>query len=334
MEEILVHTGQHFDANMSDVFFEELAIPAPDYNLEVAGGGHGAMTGRMLERVEDVIQKERPDQVLVYGDTNSTLAGALAAVKLHVQVAHVEAGLRSFNRAMPEEINRVLTDHASDLLFTPTDAATHNLAAEGIPPERVEQVGDVMYDAALFYRDRAEKRSDVLPRFDLDRGQYILATVHRQENTDNSRRLESIFRGLAEAAQDRAAVLPLHPRTRARLEAAGLMGLLHDLKLLPPVGYLGMVQLGRHAALIVTDSGSVQKETYFHGVACLTLREETEWMELVELGWNRLVVPGLRDIAEVFSAAMDVNGRAGSPYGEGDPADWSVELAIFASVEF
>jgi UDP-GlcNAc3NAcA epimerase len=320
LSEVLVHTGQHFDANMSDVFFEELAIPAPDYHLGVAGGGHGAMTGRMLERLEEVLEKEAPDWVLVYGDTNSTLAGALAAAKLHIPVAHVEAGLRSFNRRMPEEVNRVLTDHASDLLFTPTDTATANLGAEGVDARCIHQVGDVMFDAALFYGQRAEERSRVLTDHGLERGGYVLATVHRQENTDDPERLRAIFEAFQTVARERPVVLPLHPRTRARLEEAGLLHLTQGLTILPPVGYLDMVMLERTAAVIATDSGGVQKEAYFHGVPCVTLREETEWTELVELGWNRLVVPGLRNIAEVFSAAMDVNGRAGSPYGEGDAA--------------
>ena len=317
ISEVLVHTGQHFDANMSDVFFEELAIPAPNYHLGVAGGGHGAMTGRMLERLEEVLEQEAPDWVLVYGDTNSTLAGALAAAKLHIPVAHVEAGLRSFNRRMPEEINRVLTDHASDALFTPTDTATTNLHNEGVDPERIQQVGDVMFDAALFYGQRAEERSRVLTDHDLERGGYILATVHRQENTDDPRRLRAIFEAFQTVAREQPVALPLHPRTRARLEEAGLLHLTKGLTLLPPVGYLDMVMLERAAAVIATDSGGVQKEAYFHGVPCVTLREETEWTELIDLGWNQLAIPGVADIAREIPKSISKTGSDGTPYGDG-----------------
>mgnify|MGYP006282272191 CR=1 FL=1 len=318
LSEILVHTGQHFDANMSDVFFDELAIPAPDYHLGVAGGAHGAMTGRMLERLEEVMEQEAPDWVLVYGDTNSTLAGALAAAKLHIPVAHVEAGLRSFNRRMPEEINRVLTDHAADLLFTPTDIATTNLGNEGVEATRIQQVGDVMFDAALFYGQRAEERSRVLTDHGLQRGDFVLATVHRQENTDDPQRLRAIFEAFQTVNREKPIAMPLHPRTRARLEEAGVLHLTEGLTLLPPVGYLDMVMLERAAAVIATDSGGVQKEAYFHGVPCVTLREETEWTELVELGWNRLVAPVKGDIAGTVKEAFGGSGRQARPYGEGD----------------
>lgn len=328
VNEVLVHTGQHFDENMSQVFFDELEIPRPDYNLEIFGGSHGAMTGQMLERIEIVIQNERPDWVLVYGDTNSTLAGALAAVKLHVPVAHVEAGLRSFNRAMPEEINRVVTDHASNRLFTPTETATRNLANEGIPAERIEQVGDVMYDAALFYGDKSEQRSDVLVRHGLKRKGYILATIHRQENTDDRQRLEAIFQGLAEVASEQPVVLPLHPRTRIRLEAFNLSDLLDGLRVIPPCGYLDMVMLERNAHVVVTDSGGVQKEAYFHGVPCVTLRSETEWVELIEMGWNVLVPPLSGNIRQAVAQVRPRATASGSPYGEGDAAQRIVRTLV------
>ena len=320
LTEVMVHTGQHVDANMSDVFLDELDIPKPDHHLGVSGGNHGAMTGRMLERLEAVLQAESPDMVLVYGDTNSTLAGALAAAKLHIPVAHVEAGLRSFNRSMPEEINRILTDHASDVLFTPTTTATHNLSQEGVAERRVHQVGDVMFDAALYYGERAEARSDILSDWKLPRGEYVLATVHRQENTDDIDRLRAIFEALVATAAERPVALPLHPRTRRRLEDCGLLQLTQPLTILPPVGYLDMVMLERGAAVIATDSGGVQKEAYFHGVPCVTLREETEWTELVDSGWNRLVTPGLDDIAAAIRQASRAEAEDSQPYGDGDAA--------------
>jgi UDP-GlcNAc3NAcA epimerase len=321
VDEVLVHTGQHHDANMSDVFFSELGIPAPAHHLGVAGGSHGAMTGRMLERVEEVLLAERPDWVLVYGDTNSTLAGALAAVKLHLPVAHVEAGLRSFNRRMPEEVNRVLTDHAADLLFAPTEAAVANLRAEGIDGERVRQVGDVMYDAALHYGAEAERGSDVLSRLGLAPGGYALSTVHRAENTDDPARLRAVFAGLARLARELPVVLPLHPRTRGALERAGAPVDTAGLRIVDPVGYLDMVMLEKHAALVATDSGGVQKEAFFYRVPCVTLRDETEWVELVELGWNRLASPAdAAAVARALLAALGTRGAEGAPYGDGTTA--------------
>jgi len=281
VREIIVHTGQHFDANMSDVFFDELDIPRPDHHLGIGGGTHGQNTGRMIEAIETVLLKERPDWVLVYGDTDSTLAGTLAAVKLHIPVAHVEAGLRSFNRRMPEEINRVLTDHAASLLFAPTNTATCNLASEGITEDRVRQVGDVMYDAALHYRNRARRPLGL--RFD---GGFLLATIHRAENTDDNMRLGNIIGALAEVAEHTPVVLPLHPRTRGKLAAAGFGT--QNITLLDPVGYLEMVWLLMHCTQVVTDSGGLQKEAYFFGKPCVTTRDETEWVELLTAGWNVL----------------------------------------------
>ena len=317
MKEILVHTGQHFDYNMSDIFFKELEIPNPDYTLGISGMSHGAMTGRMLEKLEELIRKTQPNWVLVYGDTNSTLAGALAAAKLDVPIAHVEAGLRSFNRSMPEEVNRVLTDHCADMLFTPTDTATANLQKEGLPPERIRQVGDVMFDAVLYYSRLAVRKSRILNEHSLEKGKYVLATIHRQENTDNRQRLVSIIEDLRLIGREIKVVLPLHPRTRARLSEAGLAFSVNDLTLIEPVGYLDMIMLERGAAVIATDSGGVQKEAYFHGVPCVTLRDETEWLELVTLGWNRLAPPGKSDIAKEVLAAVSTQGLDAKPYGNG-----------------
>ncbi len=320
VREVLVHTGQHYDANMSEVFFEELEIPRPDYNLGIGSATHGAQTGRMLEAIEEVSFKEKPDWVLVYGDTNSTLAGALAAVKLHIPVAHIEAGLRSFNRRMPEEINRVLTDHASDILFAPTNAAVENLRREGISEEQIQLVGDVMYDAALYYGKKADCQSQILNRLELKRKEYILATIHRAENTDDLRRLCAIFESFAEVAQEVKVVLPLHPRTRAALVEAGLYDkVARSICLIEPLGYLDMVMLEKNARAIVTDSGGVQKEAFFYRVPCLTLREETEWVELVNLGWNRVIPPFSADVIAdaIKSSLRHFEGVEGSPYGDG-----------------
>lgn len=285
LTEILVHTGQHFDAAMSDVFFEELDIPKPAHHLDVHSLGHGAMTGRMLEKVEATMLAEKPDLVLIYGDTNSTLAGALAAAKLHIPVAHVEAGLRSFNRRMPEEVNRVVADHLSALLFCPTTTAVTNLAAEGIT-DGVHAVGDVMYDTTLAAIERARTRSTILERLGLQPGGYAVATIHRAENTDDPDRFARVLAWLAEQAHERPVAMPVHPRTRKLMEARGLAPA--GVTLLEPLGYLDMTRLAHSAAAIFTDSGGLQKEAYFHRVPCVTLRDETEWVETVEAGWNRL----------------------------------------------
>lgn len=287
VNEVMVHTGQHFDANMSDVFFADLAIPQPRYNLGIGGGLHGQNTGRMIEAIEAVLLDEKPDWVLVYGDTDSTLATAVAAAKLLIPIIHVEAGLRSFNRAMPEEINRVLTDHCSTMLFAPSEAAMENLAHEGVDPGMCHLVGDVMFDAALNFLPAARARGDsLLAGIDVEPGGYILCTSHRKENVDNAARLSGIMAGLA--ASDRKVVLPLHPRTRSKLEQFGI-ALPANVQVIDPVGYLEMTMLEANAGVIVTDSGGVQKEAFFHRIPCVTLREETEWVELVEAGVNRLV---------------------------------------------
>ncbi len=283
--EILIHTGQHYDYEMSAVFFEELNIPAPDYNLGVGSASHGKQTGEMLERIESVLLEEEPDLVLVYGDTNSTLAGALAAIKLHIPVAHVEAGLRSFNRAMPEEINRVLTDHASDVLFCPTDTAIQNLSAEGIT-SGVHNVGDVMYDALLYNIEIAQQRSRILDKFQIAPEEYLLVTAHRPRNTDHRARLISILDALNQI--DAPIIFPAHPRTQQAIERIDYRFEPH-IRLIEPVGYLDMLVLAKHARMILTDSGGVQKEAYLLGTPCITLREETEWVETLSGGWNVLV---------------------------------------------
>ncbi|MGE0607238.1 MAG: non-hydrolyzing UDP-N-acetylglucosamine 2-epimerase [Pirellulales bacterium] len=322
-QEILVHTGQHYDANMSQIFFDELGIPSPDINLSVGSGPHGEMTGKMLAAIERVLLDVRPDWVLVYGDTNSTLAGALAAAKQHFPVAHVEAGLRSFNRRMPEEINRVLTDHAADLLLAPTEIAVGHLRDEGIPPGRIRWVGDVMFDVALHYGPRADQ-SDILKTLQVQPRKYILASIHRAENTDDEQRMRAIFAAFGRISAEVPVVLPLHPRTRGTLERLGLLAeAQRSLKIIEPVGYLDMLALERSARLIATDSGGVQKEAFFCGVPCLTLREETEWQELVDLGVNRLVTPLTEArLEQMLRAALAAPALPGTPplYGDGHAA--------------
>jgi len=323
VHEMLLHTGQHYDENMSDVFFQELNIPRPDFNLGIGSGPHGAQTGRMLEGIERALADVKPDMAIIYGDTNSTLAGALAAAKLHVPVAHIEAGLRSFNRRMPEEINRVVTDHLSTWLFPPTTTAVANLAREGIAGNCVHLVGDVMYDAALHFGARA--RVDCLGRFGVRQREYILATIHRAENTDSPERLRSLFEGLASVAAEVPVVFPLHPRTRSVLRREGLLEPpRRRLCLCDPVGYLEMLALEKQALLIVTDSGGVQKEAFFHRVPCVTLRDETEWVELVAAGWNRLVQPrNAETVRDCVLAALTAGAPAGPVpklYGDGQAA--------------
>lgn len=317
LDEVLVHTGQHFDANMSDVFFEELGIPVPKHNLGIGGGSHGQNTGRMIEGLERLMVTERPDWVLVYGDTDSTLAGTVAAVKLQISVAHVEAGLRSHNMRMPEEVNRRLTDHASTLLFTPSHHADANLQLEGIDTARVINVGDVMYDAALMFGERAGNHPELLCRLEVGSGNYVLATVHRQENTDDEARLSAIFAALG--ALDRPVVLPVHPRTKGCMERFGIEAS-PNIIMTEPLGYKDMNTLEHHAALVATDSGGVQKEAYFHRVPCVTLRDETEWTELVELGWNRLAPPGADDLLAILQRPHQRGREDAAPYGDGRAA--------------
>lgn len=325
VREVLVHTGQHYDYQMSQVFFDELELKRPEYHLGVGSGTHAFQTGEMLKRVEDVLVGERPDILVAYGDTNSTLAGALAAAKVHVPVAHVEAGLRSFNRAMPEELNRVLTDHVSDLLFCPTEAAVQNLRREGIV-RGVSQVGDVMHDSVLYCVERAERRSTILKRLELAPKGYTLATVHRAENTDDPIRLRAIFHALAEVARDRhLIVVPLHPRTRERLES--LPESFAELRFIEPVSYLDMLLLEKHAKLIATDSGGVQKEAYLLAVPCVTLRDETEWVETVQAGWNVLAGTEIERITEAMRGGAPPSSRP-SCYGDGRAAEHVVSRLL------
>jgi len=283
--EEMIHTGQHFDDNMSEVFFRELAIPVPRHNLGIHGGPHGAMTGQMLAGIEGILIADPPSMVLIYGDTNSTLAGALAASKLHIPVAHVEAGLRSFNRRMPEEINRVLSDHLSSLLFCPTRTAIHNLATEGIT-EGVTHTGDVMFDATLFARETALQTSDIVERLDLESVPYSLCTIHRSENTDNEERLREILHFVDAHAEGNPVIFPIHPRTRQAIVRYGINTT--SIKITEPLGYFDLHRLLANARLVMTDSGGLQKEAYFHRVPCITLRDETEWVETITAGWNRL----------------------------------------------
>ena len=313
-EEILIHTGQHYDHGMSEVFFEELSIPRPDYNLGIGSGTHGHQTGAMLGAIEDVFREEEPDVVLVYGDTNSTLAGALAAAKVHVPVAHVEAGLRSFDRRMPEEVNRVLTDHCSDLLFCPTATAVTNLAVEGIQ-EGVHLVGDVMLDAMNHNRAIAEERSRILEDADVRPGEYLVITVHRPSNTDVRENMTSILSALDEAGVP--AVFPIHPRTRKCLGEYDLLeGVPADVRVIEPLGYLDMLHLMAHAKKILTDSGGIQKEAYMLGVPCVTLRENTEWVETVEAGWNVLVGARREEIVDAIQE-FDPVGEQMPCFGDG-----------------
>lgn len=329
VQELLVHTGQHFDANMSEIFFGQLQIPKPAHALGIHGGGHGEMTGRMMIEIEKLILKERPDGVLVYGDTNSTLAGALAAAKLDIPVIHVEAGLRSFNRRMPEEVNRVLTDHVSSVLFTPTRLATENLRREGIDAGRVVQVGDVMYDAMLLFREFMPSIEDVTRNHDLLVAQeYVLTTIHRQENTDDAARLEAILLGLGKIAKAMQVILPLHPRTRHRIAHFGLSALLSPISTTEPLGFLELMRLQVSAQVIVTDSGGVQKEAFFHGKPCVTLRDETEWIELVDAGWNKIAPPLQTDIAATVLSVIGSRGANIAPYGRGDAAKRIVEESL------
>jgi UDP-N-acetylglucosamine 2-epimerase (non-hydrolysing) len=315
-DEVIVHTGQHYDVAMSSSFFEELAIPRPDVNLEIGSGSHGEQTGRMLTEIERTLQDQKPDAVLVFGDTNSTLAGALAAAKLHIPVAHVEAGLRSFNRAMPEEINRVVTDHLSDRLYCPTETARAQAAAEGLT-RGVEVVGDVMYDVLLQARQRVEERAQaLLPALGVRAGKYILVTIHRASNTDDPAAMRRIASALNRSTLP--VVFPVHPRTRKYLADYGIVWADH-VRLSEPVGYLEMLALEQHAARIATDSGGVQKEAYLLGVPCVTLREDTEWVETLHDGWNVLAGSDAEAISAAFGQATPTVERR-NPFGTGDAA--------------
>jgi len=302
--EIIIHTGQHFDKNMSEVFFAEMNIPKPKYNLNINGIGHGAMTGRMLEQIEEVLMDEKPDLVVVYGDTNSTLAGALAAKKLGVQVAHVEAGLRSFNMSMPEELNRILTDRISDLLLCPTITALSNLKAEGFDnfDAKVVLTGDIMGDSVAYYGSLSPERSAIIEKLSLDNRKFVLATIHRQENTDDPKVLGAILQALNDISSEALVVLPLHPRTRLMMDkfALSFKGLAID-----PVGYFDMLQLLKYCSLVITDSGGLQKEAYFNQKPCVIARQETEWIELVEAGFARIAGSDTEELKRACADYLD-----------------------------
>ena len=316
LTEIIVHTGQHFDENMSRIFFMEMGIPTPDYNLGIQSLSHGAMTGRQLEAIEKTLLNEKPDWVLVYGDTNSTLAGALAAAKLNIPLAHVEAGMRSFNRKMPEEINRVLTDHIAEILFASTDTAEANLIKEGIEISKIHMVGDVMYDAALHFGNIAREKSSIINDLELGKQKYILCTVHRQENTDDSDRLESIVEALNQINIERRVLMPLHPRTKQIIKKQGI---LLDFEPIEPVGYLDMLVLLMNCNSVITDSGGLQKEAFFFQKYCVTLRDETEWVELIDHGFNVLTGANTNRILETYhkmvNKSSDINIKL---YGNGN----------------
>ena len=343
IKEIIVHTGQHFDANMSDIFFEEMQIPHPHYHLDIHSLNHGAMTGRMLEQIEVLLIKEQPDYVLVYGDTNSTLAGALAGRKLHIKIIHIEAGLRSFNMQMPEENNRILADHISDILCCPTETAIANLKNEGIPLSGslgnngplVVNTGDVMLDAALYYSNFSAEKSTILQDLNLDSKPFALCTLHRAENTDDPKRLGEIFASLHEISKELKVILPLHPRTKKRLELSNL--LLNGFQSHPsdsliitdPVGYFDILQLLKHAKMVLTDSGGLQKEAYFFGKPCVILRNETEWMELVKGGFNTLAGTTLAGILQAYYAVKNSQPQINTGiYGKGDASHKILDLLI------
>ncbi|MFC7058802.1 non-hydrolyzing UDP-N-acetylglucosamine 2-epimerase [Halovenus salina] len=329
-DEILVHTGQHYDKELSEIFFEELGIPEPDFNLGIGSDTHGRQTGSMLMEIEHVLETEEPDAVLLYGDTNSTLAGAIASSKLDPVVAHVEAGLRSYNREMPEEINRILTDHASNLLFPPSDSAAETLASEGIT-EGVHVVGDVMYDSILWAREVAQEESTVLDDLGYEEDDFILSTVHRAGNTDNRTNLTEILDGLTNSPLP--VVLPVHPRTEQRLREYDLWKRARaELEVINPVGYLDFVRLLDGAQRVATDSGGVQKEAFFLDTPCVTMREETEWVETVASGWNVLV--GADN--EVIEQELQINSRPEekpAPYGDGTAAKQIVEVLAERAAE-
>ncbi len=308
IEEIIVHTGQHFDANMSDVFFTEMDIPKPKYNLDINSMSHAAMTGKMLEEIEKILLHEKPNAIVVFGDTNSTIAGALAAKKLHIKVIHIEAGLRSFNMQMPEEINRILTDRISDLLICPTDTAIENLQKEGFDnlENKVVKSGDIMKDAVDFYGKTSAQKSSLIQNLNIKDKQFVLATIHRQENTDDLNKLKSIFQGLESISKSMQVIMPLHPRTKQILERHHLK---FDINFIDPVGYFDMLELLKNCQMVVTDSGGLQKEAFFNKKHCIIAREETEWVELVKNGFATIVGSDNKKMIKAFNSYKnsDVN---------------------------
>ena len=345
IREVIVHTGQHYDDNMSQVFFDELGIPHPDYNLHIGSASHGVQTARMTEGIEDILIKEKPDFIVLYGDTNSTLAGALAAAKIHVPIVHIEAGLRSFNKAMPEEINRIVCDHCSSLLFTPTLAGLDNLKREGFPMDnngpvtidhpKVYHCGDIMYDNSLHFASIAEEKTDIIQRLTLYDKPFILATIHRDSNTDHPERLSTIFRSILKLSKDCQVVLPLHPRTAKLLktnldeDSQRQIFSCPSIKLIPPVSFLEMIALERHAQLVITDSGGVQKEAYFFKKPCIILRPETEWVEIVETGNAILADADEMRIMQAWQHFKD-NPPTTFPeiFGDGHAAEFMIDKII------
>ncbi|OSY87889.1 UDP-N-acetylglucosamine 2-epimerase [Tenacibaculum holothuriorum] len=313
IEEVIIHTGQHFDKNMSEVFFNEMKIPKPKYNLDINNLGHGAMTGQMLEKIEAILLEEKPNAVVIYGDTNSTIAGALAAKKLHIKVVHIEAGLRSFNMKMPEEVNRILTDRISDLLSCPTQVAVDNLQREGFEnlPIVIEKHGDIMKDAVEFYSHFSEEKSSIIKELKLEENEFVLATIHRQENTDSKEKLESVFLALEKIHTEKEVVLPLHPRTKKLLEQYNMQP---NITLINPVGYYDMLELLKNCSMVVTDSGGLQKEAFFNKKHCIIAREETEWIELVENGFATIVGSNTDEICQAYFNYLNSS------------ADFSIEL--------
>ena len=345
IQEIIVHTGQHYDDNMSQVFFDELQIPRPDYNLHVGSASHGVQTARMTEGIEDILIKEQPDFIVLYGDTNSTLAGAVAAAKIHVPIVHIEAGLRSFNKAMPEEINRIVCDHCSTLLFTPTKAGLENLKREGFPMDnegpftidnpKVYHCGDIMYDNSLHFADIAEAKTEIIQRLELAGNPFILATIHRDSNTDHPERLSAIFKAIIRLSEECRIVLPLHPRTskllKTNLDEELQMQVFNNtnISLIPPVSFLEMIALERHARLVMTDSGGVQKESYFFKKPCIILRPETEWVEIVQTGNAILADADESRIMQAWQHFKD-NPPTSFPeiFGDGHAAEFMLEKII------
>ncbi|MGE7773624.1 non-hydrolyzing UDP-N-acetylglucosamine 2-epimerase [Chitinophaga sp. NPDC101104] len=326
IEEVLVHTGQHFDSNMSDIFFDEMEIPKPDHKLSINGLSHGAMTGRMLEEIEKILLETKPDWVLVYGDTNSTLAGALAAKKLHIKVAHVEAGLRSFNMRMPEEINRILTDRISDILFCPTDTAVQNLIAEGMNTagHQIEKVGDIMYDSVLYYSSKISERARIANQY--QQNGFALCTLHRAENTDDLSRLENIVRALNLIHEEIPVILPIHPRTRNIINQ--LRTPVH-FNTIDPLGYFDMLGMLQKCAFVLTDSGGLQKEAFFFKKFCLTLRDQTEWVELTENGLNFLVGADFDEIIRQYHSLQSRQADFSLPlYGQGNTGERIIDVLL------
>ena len=345
IQEIIVHTGQHYDENMSQVFFDELNIPRPDYNLHVGSASHGVQTARMTEGIEEILLKESPDFIVLYGDTNSTLAGAVAAAKIHVPIVHIEAGLRSFNKAMPEEINRIVCDHCSTLLFSPTQAGYDNLRREGFPMDndapytidnpRVFHCGDIMYDNSLYFSTISAQKTDLITRLGLDGKPFVLATIHRNANTDDPERLTSIFKSVMKISEEMTVVLPLHPRTAKLLKTnvpeqlQQVINANANLKLIEPVSFIEMIELERNAHLVMTDSGGVQKESYFFRKPCVILRPETEWIEIVETG-NAILVDA--DEGRIMDAWRHFNAcpKTDFPpiFGDGHAAEFMLEQML------